>query len=348
MSGAGGGAKGGGPETAARGFATPPVLTADVAIQAQPLTLGWNRALACCRPIEVRSQRFSEPLPRALSISIPTQAVVARSFAFAERENGEPLPLPERPEGGRHACMVVASKAPAPFPPRNPASRAVRIRPPQDVVKLQDRLHYLLQPSLQSLLAERSLEFPFVPFPYQLEGIAFLYPRHAAILADEMGLGKTMQAITAIRLLLRYGEARSVLLVCPKPLVANWQREFGLWAPEVPVIVIEGDQARRLWQWQGAGWAVKIANYELLVRDREVFDVRDAGGAPAVRFDLVVLDESQRIKNRGRPGGDFRVSGPGLLVGGDEAAPDGAHGERLCAAPHQGAGARGPAAQAVP
>ena len=77
------------------------------------------------------------------------------------------------------------------------------------MIKLEDRLHYLLQPSLESLLAERSLAMPFRPFPFQFEGVAFLYPRHAAILADEMGLGKTMQAITAIRLLVRRGEVRA-------------------------------------------------------------------------------------------------------------------------------------------
>ena len=49
----------------------------------------------------------------------------------------------------------------------------------------------------ESLIGAGSLAFPFQPFPYQFEGVAFLYPRHAAILADEMGLGKTMQAITA-------------------------------------------------------------------------------------------------------------------------------------------------------
>ena len=65
-----------------------------------------------------------------------------------------------------------------------------------------------------------------------------------------MGLGKTMQAITAIRLLLRCGEIRTVLLVCPKPLVTNWQREFAHWAPEIPLLAIEGDQAKRAWQWQ--------------------------------------------------------------------------------------------------
>ena len=36
---------------------------------------------------------------------------------------------------------------------------------------------------------------------------------------------------------------------------------------------------------------VRIANYEVLIRDRETLD--------SVSFDLVVLDESQRIKNRG-------------------------------------------------
>ena len=40
---------------------------------------------------------------------------------------------------------------------------------------------------------------------YQLEGIAFLMPRHAALLADEMGLGKTAQAILALRLLFHQG-----------------------------------------------------------------------------------------------------------------------------------------------
>ena len=130
-----------------------------------------------------------------------------------------------------------------------------RIRPPEDVIKLEDRLNYLLQPPLEALLSDRELAMPLAPFPFQFEGVAFLYPRHAAILADEMGLGKTMQAITAIRLLLRRGEIRSVLMVCPKPLVTNWQREFHLWAPEVPALAIEGDQARRAWQWRLAGRA---------------------------------------------------------------------------------------------
>jgi SNF2 family DNA or RNA helicase len=156
---------------------------------------------------------------------------------------------------------------------------------------LEDRLRLILQPPLESLLAASALRFPFAPFNFQLDGIAFLFPRDRAVLADEMGLGKTMQAVTAIRLLVHQHQLRRVLLVCPKPLVTNWLREFSQWAPELPVTAMEGGPTRRQWLWHAGGDVVTIANYETVIRDRrEVCD-------EANRYDLVVLDESQRIKN---------------------------------------------------
>jgi len=272
------------------------VSTLDLSLHVEPLVLGWNRALSRVEEPTVDSVRLIEPPLEVISVKVVPPSVPVRSFTFPE-----PAPLdfpaqadstvPASPKGiaGWTAKRDAAATRPA---------SSTRIKPPGDVIKLADRLQYLLQPSLESLLAQRSLEFPLRPFAYQMEGVAFLYPRHAAILADEMGLGKTMQAITAIRLLLRCGEVRSVALICPKPLVSNWQREFSLWAPEIPVLAIEGDQAQRRWQWRLPTIPVKIANYELLHRDREVFESRDASGRAEVRFDLVVLDESQRIKNR--------------------------------------------------
>ncbi len=182
--------------------------------------------------------------------------------------------------------------------PRKPAEAArtdaktrTRIKPPRDLVKWTDRLYYLLQPPLESLLNEQTLDFPFQPFQHQMEGVAFLYPRQAAILADEMGLGKTMQAITAIRLLLHAGQIKNVLLICPKPLVTNWQREFAAWAPEIPLGIVEGTTSKRSFLWQQEATPVKIANYELLMRDQD--EVVGEGK----HFDLVILDEAQRIKN---------------------------------------------------
>jgi SNF2 family DNA or RNA helicase len=166
-----------------------------------------------------------------------------------------------------------------------------RIKPPKDLLKWTDRLYYLLQPPLESLLSSETLDFPFQPFQHQMEGVAFLFPRQAAILADEMGLGKTMQAITAIRMLLHAGHIRNVLLICPKPLVTNWQREFAAWAPEIPLGIVEGDTNKRAFLWQQQATPVKIANYELLMRDQN--EVLGEGR----EYDLVVLDEAQRVKN---------------------------------------------------
>ncbi|HWB09957.1 MAG TPA: DEAD/DEAH box helicase [Pirellulales bacterium] len=217
----------------------------------------------------------------AVKVPLAPPRIKTRHFVFPQVADDQKV-LPD-----------AQSSAP-PVPPTLSAShdqRFTRIRPPGEMIKLEDRLYYALQPPLETIVSGQLLHFPFHPFPYQLEGVAFLYARYSAVLADEMGLGKTMQAITAIRLLLHSGELRRVLLICPKPLVTNWQREFHHWAPEVPVSVIEGDQAKRRWQWQLGESPVRIANYELLHRDRELL-------APDTHFDLVVLDESQRIKNR--------------------------------------------------
>ena len=217
--------------------------------------------------------------PKSIAIRVSTLTTTASSFRFPEASQ-------------------------APVATTNPDARTIkrkrklaslkrhRIKPPNDVVKLQDRLYYLLQPPLDLLVGSGQLNFPFDPFAYQLDGIAFLFPRYAAVLADEMGLGKTMQAISTIRLLLCSAELRSVLLVCPKPLVTNWLKEFRVWAPEIPVVAIEGNATKREFQWRSPEIPVKVANYELLMRDRDI--VLDSG----LHFDLVALDEAQRIKNR--------------------------------------------------
>lgn len=175
---------------------------------------------------------------------------------------------------------------------KNQQKSRTRIKPPSDVIKLEDRLFYLLQPPLENLLGGKTMEFPFEPFHFQYAGIAFLFPRHSAILADEMGLGKTMQAIVTVRMLLRAGYIKNVLLICPKPLVTNWQREFKAWAPEVTVVAIKGNQHQRAWHWKTETAMVKLANYELLTRDEAL--VVD----PSNQYDLVILDEAQRIKNK--------------------------------------------------
>jgi SNF2 family DNA or RNA helicase len=260
----------------------PAVFSVDLQVDFVIRTIDLSDQLYPAKPAVI-SLPVIDNVPRAITIPITHTAVRARSFIFPDPAE-KPAPAGAAAERPSKQSVVPISRQ---------SARSTRIKPPGDVIKLEDRLHYLLQPSLESLLSQGALTFPCRPYPYQFEGMAFLYPRHAAILADEMGLGKTMQAITAIRLLLHRLEVRRVLLVCPKALVTNWQREFQQWAPEVPVMAIEGDQAKRAWQWQMPDVPVRIANYEILLRDREIFENNQP-----VNFDLVLLDESQRIKNR--------------------------------------------------
>lgn len=201
-----------------------------------------------------------------------------------------PVELPKAAE--KPAGQLNASDAP-PEIPREPTPRSgVKVRAPRDTAVFTERLLYLLQPPLDSLFAGTQVPVPFAPYPYQLEGIAFLMPRHAALLADEMGLGKTAQAILSLRLLLNAGLVRRALLICPKPLVFNWSRELQTWAKDVPFEVIGGDAATRRASWLVSNCPLKLVNYEILTRDAEYLS------DPRVEFDVVVLDEAQRIKNR--------------------------------------------------
>ncbi len=208
-----------------------------------------------------------------LSIEVSTYG-----WRFPSPDDPPPTGMTDRPEKAHPHAKLERAKT--------------RVKPPSDMVMFKDRLLYLLQPPLENLFANKQVELPFQPYPYQIKGIAFLMPRHAALLADEMGLGKTAQIIIALRLLFQSGLIRRTLIVCPKPLVVNWTRELKLWANDLPYEVIGGDVAARKAQWYASNCPVKLVNYELLTRDEEFV------GDPDVHFDVVVLDEAQRIKNR--------------------------------------------------
>jgi SNF2 family DNA or RNA helicase len=247
---------------------------------------------ALTRPVDV-SLREVQLLPRApwtRTLGKMTSEVVTHGWRF---------PMPLEPEGGgqygepaQPAPSAQAAEAGGASPVRRPRTH---LRPPSDLVMFKDRLLYLLQPALEDLFVGKQVQLPFQPYPYQVKGVAFLMPRHSALLADEMGLGKTAQILIALRLLLHGGLIRRALIVCPKPLVVNWTRELRTWAEDVPFEVIGGDTQMRRAQWFASNCPVKLVNYELLTRDADLFA---EGGDKKLHFDVVVLDEAQRIKNR--------------------------------------------------
>ena len=250
--------------------------------------IDWNSLIPATKPPLLSSwsdqeERSQQQAPSVVSVAFRKPSLVkTTSLFFGDSEDSDQAPTVREKPSARPKNSTPSAKG----------QEYTRIKPSSDVIKLQDRLFYLLQPPLETLLSGRSMPFPFEPFHFQYAGVAFLFPRHSAILADEMGLGKTMQAITAIRLLLRTKQIKRVLMVCPKPLMTNWQREFATWAPEITVGMIEGNQQQRRWHWQADHVMVKVANYELMTRDEGL--VTD----PSHNFDLVILDEAQRVKNK--------------------------------------------------
>ncbi len=120
-------------------------------------------------------------------------------------------------------------------------------------------------------------------------GVGFLLDSPAALLADEMGLGKTVQVVTALDRLRRSSGGLRALVVAPASLKTNWYREVVRWAPGATVRVVQGSHDDRL-AWYRLPVHILVASYEQVRLD---FLVRP----PDTQFDVVILDEAQRVKD---------------------------------------------------
>ncbi len=123
--------------------------------------------------------------------------------------------------------------------------------------------------------------------PYQLDGIAFAVGAGRAILADDMGLGKTIQGIGVAELLRRTAGISRVLVVSPASLKAQWRSEIQRFSKHDAALVLGGAEAR--WMQYAAPTFFTLCNYEQVLRDRRAIQAQP--------WDLIILDEGQRIKN---------------------------------------------------
>ena len=161
---------------------------------------------------------------------------------------------------------------------------------------LAKRLRVLLEVPLELLLPGPAtvLEWPGSLMPFQREGVRELIKREKLLLADDMGLGKTVQVIAAIRILVMQRRMESTLVIAPASLLDQWRRELSKWAPELKAIIIRGTPVNRAWQWR-AKVHVALVSYETLMSDF----AGNLQSPPRKKiWDLVVIDEAQRIKNR--------------------------------------------------
>jgi ERCC4-related helicase len=123
--------------------------------------------------------------------------------------------------------------------------------------------------------------------PYQLDGVAFAAGAGRAILADDMGLGKTVQGIGVAEVLAREAGIHKVLIVCPASVKSQWRSEILRFSERDSQVVL-GSSEQRTAQY-GNGCFFTICNYEQVLRD--ILAIERA------KWDLIILDEGQRIKN---------------------------------------------------
>lgn len=132
--------------------------------------------------------------------------------------------------------------------------------------------------------------------PYQQSGLDWFFFlqkfRFGGCLADDMGLGKTVQTLA---LLLGQKNERAAtaprtsLLVVPTSLMFNWMREARAFAPTLLVMNYHGPQRKRYHDTDMLMADVVLTTYGTVQRDLDTL--------ADVRFNYIILDEAQSIKN---------------------------------------------------
>ncbi len=128
---------------------------------------------------------------------------------------------------------------------------------------------------------------------YQREGLGWINALQelglGGCLADDMGLGKTVQVLAELEDRRASGSnGKPSLVVAPKSLVFNWEREAKRFAPDLRVMCYGGPERGDLLA-QMKDVQLVITTYGTLRRD--IQELRE------VDFDYAILDEAQAIKN---------------------------------------------------
>ena len=129
--------------------------------------------------------------------------------------------------------------------------------------------------------------------PYQKSGVDWLHFLHdygfGGCLADDMGTGKTFTTLAFLQSLSETNHATAAtLLVLPRSLIFNWEREVQKFTPGLRILNhAHATRAKDLAQFDE--YDLVLTTYGILLRDIELLRKH--------RFHYVILDEAQAIKN---------------------------------------------------
>ena len=169
-------------------------------------------------------------------------------------------------------------------------------------------------PALSALYSLNAARVDFIPYQYRpvLKFIKADLPR--LLIADSVGVGKTIEAGLILRELQARSDIRSVLIICPRPLVAEqkWQREMKRFDENfehldgktlqycINEMYLDGEWPE---QYQKVILPYSLLNNTLLFGPGGNKKNKMRKGLlyldPPPTFDLVIVDEAHHIRNQG-------------------------------------------------
>jgi non-specific serine/threonine protein kinase len=172
------------------------------------------------------------------------------------------------------------------------------VQTPPDLIQRRERLRAFERIAPQPLPKGFTGELR----PYQKHGFDWLHflkeYKFGGILADDMGLGKTVQVLAYLQSIKEFRAERSdppgersrsaALLVVPKSLIVNWQRESEKFTPDLRFLEYLGNLRSKDTSVFN-DYDVVLTTYGTMLRDVEILR--------GYKFSHIILDESQAIKN---------------------------------------------------
>lgn len=169
----------------------------------------------------------------------------------------------------------------------------------------------LSSPSASSLYSLNSGRVRFVPYQYRPVFKLINSDRPRLLVADEVGVGKTIEAALILKELQARSDIKSVLIICPKALVAERKWELEMKRFDESFVPLNGSLLRHCikethlsgeWpaQYEKAILPTSILDNDLLFGRSGKGKSRDPGLLeldPPPKFDLVIVDEAHHIRN---------------------------------------------------
>lgn len=181
-----------------------------------------------------------------------------------------------------------------------------------DLNTLQTNLtaYEINNPSAGNLYSLNAARIDFVPYQFRPALKLIKSDEPKILIADSVGVGKTIEAGLIIKELEARSELDNVLIVCPKPLVAERKWELEMHRFDEEFVPLNGDDLRQAISdaHRDEEWPLRyskaIVPYSIL--DSRVYEGEEPRKGkhyglldldPAPHFDLVIVDEAHHIRN---------------------------------------------------